>query len=114
MLDCLHRHGIDTTAEQQLDGPVPDRLLPLVAQQLARSGRYGGDHSGLGSVATPPFDVCLEAARIAAVGDTGVPVIFKSSPPTMQAPSAPASRATCWSYGLEALEMNMAVCPFAS
>ena len=42
-LDCLHRHGVDTSAEsRQLDVAwVPGSFeLPLVAQQLARSGRY--------------------------------------------------------------------------
>ena len=42
-LDCLHRHGVDTSADSaQLDVAwVPGSFeLPLVAQQLARSGRY--------------------------------------------------------------------------
>ena len=54
--------------------------LPLVAQQLARSGRYQVVIT-LGAVIrgdTPHFDVVSEASKgIAAVArDTGVPVIF--------------------------------------
>ncbi len=42
-LDCLGRHGVDTSeSSSQLDiAWVPGSLeLPLVAQTLARSGRY--------------------------------------------------------------------------
>ena len=42
-LDCLSRHGVNTSGESdQLDVAwVPGSLeLPVVAQQLARSGRY--------------------------------------------------------------------------
>jgi 6,7-dimethyl-8-ribityllumazine synthase len=42
-LDCLGRHGVNTAADsEQLDVAwVPGSFeLPVVAQQLARSGRY--------------------------------------------------------------------------
>ena len=80
-LDCLHRHGVDTSADSaQLDVAwVPGSFeLPLVAQQLARSGRYQVVIT-LGAVIrgdTPHFDVVVaEASKgIAAVArDTGVP-----------------------------------------
>ena len=83
-LDCLHRHGIDTTADsQQLDVAwVPGSFeLPIVAQQMARSGQYQVLIT-LGAVIrgdTPHFDVVVaEASKgVAAVArDTSVPVIF--------------------------------------
>ena len=83
-LDCLARHGLDTTpASSQLDVAwVPGSFeLPLVAQKLAVSGRYQVVIT-LGAVIrgdTPHFDVVVaEASKgIAAVArNTGVPVIF--------------------------------------
>ena len=74
--------------------------LPLVAQQLARSGRYQVVIT-LGAVIrgdTPHFDVVVSEASkgIAAVArDTGVPVIFEvlTTDTMQQALSEPASRA---------------------
>ena len=83
-LDCLSRHGIDTTeTSSQLDiAWVPGSFeLPIVAQNLARSGRYQVVIT-LGAVIrgdTPHFDVVVaEASKgIAAVArESGVPVIF--------------------------------------
>ena len=116
-MDCLHRHGINITAESsQLDvawvrGSFE---LPLVAQQMARSGRYQVVIT-LGAVIrgdTPHFDVVVaEASKgIAAVArDTGVPVIFGVVPTdTMQQALERAGIKSnlVWSYGLEALEMG--------
>ena len=123
-LDCLHRHGIDTTADsQQLDVAwVPGSFeLPLVAQQLARSGRYQVVIT-LGAVIrgdTPHFDVVVSEASkgIAAVArDTGVPVIFGvlTTDTMQQALERAGIKSNLgWSYGLEALEMGslMAVLP---
>ena len=83
-LDCLGRHGIDTTdSSSQLDiAWVPGSFeIPLVAQRLAASGRYQVVIT-LGAVIrgdTPHFDVVVaEVSKgVAAVSrDTGVPVIF--------------------------------------
>ncbi|MDA7434009.1 6,7-dimethyl-8-ribityllumazine synthase [Synechococcus sp. AH-601-L23] len=116
-LDCLHRHGINTTAESsQLDVAwVPGSFeLPLVAQQLARSGRYQVVIT-LGAVIrgdTPHFDVVVaEASKgIAAVArDTGVPVIFGvlTTDTMQQALERAGIKSNLgWSYGLEALEMG--------
>ena len=63
-LDCLKRHGIDTgESSSQLDiAWVPGSLeLPLVAQSLARTGRYQVLIT-LGAVIrgdTPHFDVVI-------------------------------------------------------
>ena len=83
-LDCLSRHGVDTSdASAQLDVAwVPGSFeIPLVAQKLAASGRYQVVIT-LGAVIrgdTPHFDVVVaEVSKgVAAVSrDTGVPVIF--------------------------------------
>ena len=83
-LDCLGRHGIDTApTSAQLDlAWVPGSFeIPLVAQNLARSGRYDVLIT-LGAVIrgdTPHFDVVVNEVSkgVAAVArDTGVPVIF--------------------------------------
>ena len=98
-LDCLHRHGIDTTAD---------------SQQLARSGRYQVVIT-LGAVIrgdTPHFDVVVSEASkgIAAVArDTGVPVIFGvlTTDTMQQALERAGIKSNLgWSYGLEALEMG--------
>ena len=66
-LDCLSRHGVDTTAESaQLDVAwVPGSFeLPVVSQNLARSGRYQVVIT-LGAVIrgdTPHFDVVVAEA----------------------------------------------------
>jgi 6,7-dimethyl-8-ribityllumazine synthase len=78
--DGLRRHGVDEAA---IDiAWVPGAIeIPLVAQRLARSGRYGAIIC-LGAVirgATAHFDyVCAECAKgVASVGlQTGVPCIF--------------------------------------
>ena len=116
-LDCLSRHGIDASANSaQLDVAwVPGSFeLPLVAQTMARSGRYDVLIT-LGAVIrgdTPHFDVVVaEASKgVAAVSrDTGVPVIFGVlTTDTMQQALARAGIKSNlgWSYGLEALEMG--------
>ena len=116
-LDCLSRHGIDTSADStQLDVAwVPGSFeLPLVAQQLARSGRYQVVIT-LGAVIrgdTPHFDVVVaEASKgIAAVArDTGVPVIFGvlTTDTMQQALERAGIKSNLgWSYGLEALEIG--------
>ena len=116
-LDCLHRHGVDTTAESaQLDVAwVPGSFeLPIVAQQLARSGRYQVVIT-LGAVIrgdTPHFDVVVaEASKgIASVArDSGVPVIFGvlTTDTMQQALERAGIKSNLgWSYGLQALEMG--------
>ena len=83
-LDCLARHGVDTSAgSSQLDVAwVPGAFeLPIVTQTLALSGQYQVVIT-LGAVIrgdTPHFDVVVaEASKgIASVSrETGVPVIF--------------------------------------
>ena len=119
-LDCLGRHGIDTGADSnQLDTAwVPGSFeLPLVAQQLARSGRYQVVIT-LGAVIrgdTPHFDVVVaEASKgIAAVSrDTGVPVIFGvlTTDTMQQALERAGIKSNLgWSYALQALEMGSLV-----
>ena len=116
-LDCLTRHGVDASATSaQLDVAwVPGSFeLPLVAQTMARSGRYDVLIT-LGAVIrgdTPHFDVVVaEASKgVAAVSrDTAVPVIFGVlTTDTMQQAleRAGIKNNLGWSYGLEALEMG--------
>jgi len=116
-LDCLARHGVDTSAESsQLDlAWVPGSFeLPVVAQSLARSGRYQVLIT-LGAVIrgdTPHFDVVVaEASKgIAAVArDTGVPVIFGvlTTDTMQQALERAGIKSNLgWSYALQALEMG--------
>jgi len=116
-LDCLARHGVDTSAQSsQLDlAWVPGSFeLPVVAQSLARSGRYQVLIT-LGAVIrgdTPHFDVVVaEASKgIAAVArDTGVPVIFGvlTTDTMQQALERAGIKSNLgWSYGLQALEMG--------
>ena len=115
-LDCLSRHGVDTTEDSsQLDVAwVPGSFeLPVVAQNLARSGRYQVVIT-LGAVIrgdTPHFDVVVgEASKgIATVArDTGIPVIFGvlTTDTMQQALERAGIKSNLgWSYGLEALEM---------
>ena len=126
-LDCLARHGVDTSPESsQLDlAWVPGSFeLPVVAQSLARSGRYQVLIT-LGAVIrgdTPHFDVVVaEASKgIAAVArDTGVPVIFGvlTTDTMQQALERAGIKSNLgWSYGLQALEMGslMRALPAAS
>ena len=116
-LDCLNRHGIDTSEDSpQLDVAwVPGSFeLPLVAQKLAGSGRYQVVVT-LGAVIrgdTPHFDVVVaEASKgIASVSrDTGVPVIFGvlTTDTMQQALERAGIKSNLgWNYGLQALEMG--------
>ena len=116
-LDCLGRHGIDTTdTSSQLDiAWVPGSFeSPLGAQRLAASGRYQVVIT-LGAVIrgdTPHFDVVVaEVSKgVAAVSrDTGVPVIFGvlTTDTMQQALERAGIKSNLgWSYGLQALEMG--------
>ena len=116
-LDCLSRHGIDTSANStQLDTAwVPGSFeIPLVAQRLAASGRYQVVIT-LGAVIrgdTPHFDVvAAEVSKgVAAVSrDTGVPVIFGvlTTDTMQQALERAGIKSNLgWSYGLQAIEMG--------
>ena len=116
-LDCLARHGVDASAtSSQLDVAwVPGSFeLPLVAQTMARSGRYDVLIT-LGAVIrgdTPHFDVVVaEASKGVAVvsRDTAVPVIFGvlTTDTMQQALERAGIKSNLgWSYGLEALEMG--------
>jgi len=116
-LDCLHRHGIDTSAAStQLDlAWVPGSFeIPLVAQRLAASGRYQVVIT-LGAVIrgdTPHFDVVVaEVSKgVAAVSRaTGVPVIFGvlTTDTMQQALERAGIKSNLgWSYALQAIEMG--------
>ena len=116
-LDCLGRHGIDTTdTSSQLDiAWVPGSFeIPLVAQRLAASGHYHVLIT-LGAVIrgdTPHFDVVVaEVSKgVAAVArDSGVPVIFGvlTTDTMQQALERAGIKSNLgWSYGLQALEMG--------
>ena len=116
-LDCLSRHGIDVSeSSKQLDVAwVPGSFeLPLVAQNLAASGRYEVVIT-LGAVIrgdTPHFDVVVaEASKgIASVArETGVPVIFGvlTTDTMQQALERAGIKSNLgWSYALQALEMG--------
>ena len=116
-LDCLLRHGVDTSdASAQLDVAwVPGSYeIPLVAQRLAASGRYQVVIT-LGAVIrgdTPHFDVVVaEVSKgVAAVSRaTGVPVIFGvlTTDTLQQALERAGIKSNLgWNYGLQALEMG--------
>ena len=116
-LDCLGRHGIDTSdTSKQLDVAwVPGSFeIPLVAQRLAASGRYQVVIT-LGAVIrgdTPHFDVVVaEVSKgVAAVSrSTGVPVIFGvlTTDTLQQALERAGIKSNLgWGYGLQALEMG--------
>ncbi|MCT0215625.1 6,7-dimethyl-8-ribityllumazine synthase [Synechococcus sp. CS-1330] len=116
-LDCLARHGVDTSdASAQLDVAwVPGSFeIPLVAQRLAASGRYQVVIT-LGAVIrgdTPHFDVVVaEVSKgVAAVArNTGVPVIFGvlTTDTLQQALERAGIKSNLgWNYGLQALEMG--------
>nr|WP_228007538.1 6,7-dimethyl-8-ribityllumazine synthase [Cyanobium sp. LEGE 06143] len=116
-LDCLGRHGIDTSASSaQLDVAwVPGSFeIPLVAQRLAASGRYQVVVT-LGAVIrgdTPHFDVVVSEVSkgVAAVSrQSGVPVIFGvlTTDTMQQALERAGIKSNLgWSYGLQALEMG--------
>ncbi|MGA0279250.1 MULTISPECIES: 6,7-dimethyl-8-ribityllumazine synthase [Synechococcaceae] len=125
-LDCLSRHGIDTSdSSAQLDVAwVPGSFeIPLVAQRLAQSGRYQVVIT-LGAVIrgdTPHFDVVVSEVSkgVAAVSrDSGVPVIFGvlTTDTMQQALERAGIKSNLgWSYGLQAIEMGslMAALPKA-
>jgi 6,7-dimethyl-8-ribityllumazine synthase len=116
-LDCLSRHGIDTSpTSPQVDVAwVPGSFeIPLVAQRLAASGRYQVVIT-LGAVIrgdTPHFDVVVaEVSKgVAAVSRaTGVPVIFGvlTTDTLQQALERAGIKSNLgWSYALQALEMG--------
>ena len=125
-LDCLSRHGIDTSdSSAQLDVAwVPGSFeIPLVAQRLAQSGRYQVVIT-LGAVIrgdTPHFDVVVSEVSkgVAAVSrDSGVPVIFGvlTTDTMQQALERAGIKSNLgWTYGLQAIEMGslMAALPQA-
>jgi 6,7-dimethyl-8-ribityllumazine synthase len=114
--DCLKRHGIDVNPEgTQVDYAwVPGSFeIPLVARQLALSGRYNAIIC-LGAVilgSTPHFDyVAAEVAKgIAAAGfQTGVPIIFGvlTTDTLQQALERAGIKSNHgWGYAMNALEM---------
>lgn len=114
--DCLKRHGVDVNPQgTQVDYAwVPGCFeLPLVARQLAMTGRYDAVIC-LGAVIrgqTPHFDyVAAEVSKgIAAAGfQTGVPVVFGVvTTDTMQQAleRAGIKNNLGWNYGMSALEM---------
>ena len=116
-LDCLERHGINTSdSSQQIDiAWVPGSFeLPIVSQSLARTGRYQVLIT-LGAVIrgdTPHFDVVINESSkgIAAVSrETGVPIIFGVlTTDTMQQAleRAGVKSNLGWSFALQALEMG--------
>ena len=116
-LDCLGRHGVDTSAtSNHLDiAWVPGSFeIPLVAQRLAASGRYQVVIT-LGAVIrgdTPHFDVVVaEVSKgVAAVSrSTGVPVIFGvlTTDTMQQALERAGIKSNLgWNYGMQALEMG--------
>jgi 6,7-dimethyl-8-ribityllumazine synthase len=116
-LDCLGRHGIDTSAgSDQLDVAwVPGSFeIPLVTQRLAASGRYQVVIT-LGAVIrgdTPHFDVVVSEVSkgVASVSRaTGVPVIFGvlTTDTMQQALERAGIKSNLgWGYGLQALEMG--------
>ena len=116
-LDCLSRHGIDTSdTSSQLDVAwVPGSFeIPLVAQRMAASGRYQVVIT-LGAVIrgdTPHFDVVVaEVSKgVAAVArGSGVPVIFGvlTTDTMQQALERAGIKSNLgWSYGMQALEMG--------
>ena len=114
--DCLKRHGINTDPQgSQVDYAwVPGSFeVPLVAHQLALSGRYNAIIC-LGAIIrgqTPHFDyVSAEAAKgIAAIGfQTGTPIVFGilTTDTMQQAPERAGIKSNQgWNYALNSLEM---------
>ncbi len=115
-LDCLSRHGVDTSSTRnQVDiAWVPGSLeLPIVCKSLAGSGKY---HVviALGAVIrgdTPHFDVVISESSkgISAVSrEIGVPVIFGllTTDTMQQALERAGIKSNLgWNYALQALEM---------
>ncbi len=116
-LDCLERHGLDVSeTSAQLDiAWVPGSFeLPIVSQNLAKSGKYQVIVT-LGAVIrgdTPHFDVVVaESSKgIASVSrETGIPVVFGVlTTDTMQQAleRAGIKNNLGWSFALQALEMG--------
>ena len=116
-LDCLARHGVDSTAESnQLDiAWVPGSFeLPLISQKMASTGRYHVVIT-LGAVIrgdTPHFDVVIaEASKgIASVSrEIGIPIIFGvlTTDTMQQALERAGIKSNLgWTYALQALEMG--------
>ena len=116
-LDCLSRHGIDTSeTSEQLDiAWVPGSFeLPLVSQSLAKTGRYNVLIT-LGAVIrgdTPHFDVVINESSkgIASVSrETGVPIIFGllTTDTMQQALERAGIKSNLgWNYALQAIEMG--------
>ncbi len=116
-LDCLARHGVDTSENSaQLDVAwVPGSFeLPIASLAMARSGRYQVLIT-LGAVIrgdTPHFDVVVaEASKgISSVSrDTGIPIIFGvlTTDNLQQALERAGIKSNLgWSYALQALEMG--------
>lgn len=114
--DCLKRHGVDPspTGTQVDYAWVPGSFeIPLVARQLALTGRYDAIIC-LGAVIrgqTPHFDyVSAEVSKgIAAAGfQTGVPIIFGvlTTDTLQQALERAGIKANHgWDYAMGALEM---------
>lgn len=114
--DCLKRHGIDIdpTGSQVDYAWVPGSFeVPMVARQLALSGRYSAIIC-LGAVIrgqTPHFDyVAGEVAKgIAAISfQTGVPVVFGvlTTDSMQQALERAGIKSNLgWNYAMSALEM---------
>jgi 6,7-dimethyl-8-ribityllumazine synthase len=114
--DCLKRHGVDVDPHgTQVDYAwVPGGFeIPLVARQLAQSGRYDAVIC-LGAIIkgqTPHFEyVSSEVSKgIAAVGfQTGVPAIFGvlTTDTMQQAMERAGIKSNLgWEYGMSALEM---------
>ena len=115
-LDCLQRHGIDTSeSSTQVDLVwVPGSLeLPIVCQSLARKGTYQVLIT-LGAVIrgdTPHFEVVVNESSkgIASVStENAIPIIFGVlTTDTMQQAleRAGIKNNLGWNYGLQALEM---------
>lgn len=116
-LDCLARHGIDTSTQSaQLDVAwVPGSFeIPLIAQKMAASGSYQVVIT-LGAVIrgdTPHFDVVVaEVSKgvAAASRTTGIPIIFGvlTTDTLQQALERAGIKSNLgWSYALQALEMG--------
>lgn len=114
--DCLKRHGVNVDPQgDQVDYAwVPGCFeIPLVARQLALSGRYDAIIC-LGAVIrghTPHFDyVAAEVSKgVAAAGfQTGVPIVFGvlTTDSMQQALERAGIKSNLgWSYAMSALEM---------
>lgn len=114
--DCLKRHGVnvDPQGEQVDYAWVPGCFeIPLVARQLALSGRYDAIIC-LGAVIrghTPHFDyVAAEVSKgVAAAGfQTGIPIVFGvlTTDTMQQALERAGIKSNLgWSYAMSALEM---------